>query len=230
MLHILILMLKIIGIILLAILGIAILLLVFVLFVPVHYSIVADTPYGIKNLTLRLKASWMFPIAHAHFDYENQKWDWKARVLWKQYTQLTKSTATEPEKRKKKKRYTIRGIYDKIRHIKEYVSDKIHQAAFARVIREIIALLKRLKPKKIKGKVRFGLKEPYDTGRVLAVLSVLYPFYGDGIVIDPEFDQEVLEGHIEMKGRSHLLPFVITIFKIFMDENVQTAYQNMRRK
>ena len=279
MLHILILILKIIGIILLAILGIVILLLGVVLFVPVSYCFEAETSSGLGNLTLHGKASWLLRTAYAYLDYSDKKWDWQVRVLWKKFhveekpdntdamDDMTLSVDVEPKnnqdteyveqkaeptqlpkkKLKKKKskkpniikkiRYTIREICDKIKQIiekknriVEYISDEIHQAAFGRVTKETIALIRRLRPKKVKGMVRFGLKEPYDTGRVLAVLSVLYPFYGENIKIYPEFEQEVLEGSVVIKGRAHLFPFVVTICKLFLDENVKTAYKNFRRK
>lgn len=281
MLHILILILKIIGIILLAIFGIAILLLGFVLFVPVSYYFQAETPNGLGNLTIRGRASWLFRTAYAYLDYSDKKWDWQVRVLWKKFRveeeQKEKSETTEdahydvdkeendivdteyveqkgkstdmPKKKSKKWkkakkpnfiekiRYTIREICDKIKkiiekknRIVEYISDEIHQAAFGRVTKETIGLIRRLRPKKVKGMIRFGLKEPYDTGRVLAILSVLYPFYGENIKIYPEFEQEVLEGSVVMKGRAHLFPFVVTICKLFLDENVKTAYKNFRRK
>ena len=280
MLHILILILKILGIILLAILGIAILLLGVVLFVPVSYCFEAETPSGLGNLTLRGRASWLFRTAYAYLDYRDRKWDWQVRVLWKKFRvddkhehsdipdELPKtidvdevdtrevehaepetSPADTPRKKSKKKRktkkpnliekirYTIRDICDKIKQIIEkknriieYISDEVHQAAFGRVTKETIALIRRLRPKKVKGEVRFGFKEPYDTGRVLAVLSVLYPFYGENIKIDPEFEEEVLEGSVVIKGRAHLFPFVVTICRLFLDENVKTAYKNFRRK
>ena len=272
MLHILILILKIIGIILLAILGIAILLLGVVLFVPVSYCFEAETPSGLGNLTLRGRASWMFRTAHAYLDYRDRKWDWQVRVLWKKFRiddktddktddkkersdnpdELPKTIDVDedvpkkkPKKKKKTKkpnliekiRYTMRHICDKIKQIiekknqiVEYISDEVHQAAFGRVTKETIALIRRLRPKKVKGMVRFGFKEPYDTGRVLAVLSVLYPFYGENIKIDPEFEEEVLEGSVVIKGRTHLFPFVVTICRLFLDENVKTAYKNFRRK
>ena len=57
------------------------------------------------------------------------------------------------------------------------------------------------KTEEIYRRVRFGLEDPYDTGRILAVLSMLYPFYGEHIDIYPDFEYRILEGHLLIKGR-----------------------------
>lgn len=271
MLHILLLILKIIGIIILAVLGIAFLLLGVVLFVPVRYSFEAETPGGLDKLKLIGKATWLLSFATAHISYSDKKLDWKVRVLWKRFRAEDKSVedpsaagdentgksleesepkapreegskATERGNAEKenifdKIRYTISNICDKIKKILEtkdkiieFISDEVHQAAFGRVTKEFIALIRYLRPRKLKGYIHFGFAEPYDTGRALALLSVLYPFYGEKIQIEPEFEREVLEGHINMRGRAHVFPFVLTVCRLFLDKNVMTAYKNFRRK
>ncbi len=280
MLHILLLILKIIGIIILAVLGIAVLLISVVLFVPVRYRFEAETPDGVDQLKLQGRASWLFHLATAYVNYSDKKLDWQVRVLWKNFRiedksedesktdgnkdDRTESETVKPENieatartvegdgveasakksQKKKKqnifdkiRYTISNICDKIKKILEtkdkiieFISDEVHQAAFGRVTKEFIALVRYLRPRKLKGYIHFGFAEPYDTGRALAILSVLYPFYGEKIQIEPEFEREVLEGHITMRGRAHVFPFVITVYRLFSDKNVMTAYKNFRRK
>lgn len=293
MLHILLLILKIIGIIILAVLGIAVLLVGVVLFVPVRYSFEAETPGGLDKLKLFGRATWLFSFATAHISYSDKKLDWKVRVLWKRFRAEDKSVedpsaagdentgksleesepkapreegskatergnaeketveqhktlqqSTKRDKTKKKKqnifdkiRYTISNICDKIKKILEtkdkiieFISDEVHQAAFGRVTKEFIALIRYLRPRKLKGYIHFGFAEPYDTGRALALLSVLYPFYGEKIQIEPEFERKVLEGHITMRGRAHVFPFVLTVCRLFLDKNVMTAYKNFRRK
>ena len=275
MLHILLLILKIIGVIILAVLGIAVLLVGVVLFVPVRYSFEAETPGGLDKLKLIGRATWMLSFATAHISYSDKKLDWKVRILWKRFqeeekrklqSESKKETAREnadketvaghetqqqseaknktKKKAKKKKqnifdriRYTISNICDKIKKILEtkdkiveFISDEVHQAAFGRVTKEFIYLIRYLRPRKLKGYIHFGFAEPYDTGRMLAFLSVLYPFYGEKMQIEPEFEREVLEGHITMRGKAHVFPFIITVCRLFLDKNVMTAYKNFRRK
>lgn len=123
---------------------------------------------------------------------------------------------------------TIKSICDKIKKVKEFITDEIHLNALLRLKNELIYFLKKIKPDKMKGFVRFGLDDPYNTGRILAVLSVLYPFYGENFEIYPEFEKEIIEADVFIKGRIHLIHLLIIICKIYFDNNVKVAYKNLK--
>ena len=99
----------------------------------------------------------------------------------------------------------------------DFLKDEAHKNAWSVVKKEVIRLLIFLKPKKINGKVRFGLEDPYVTGQILAVLSVLYPFYAESLEIYPEFEQKVLEGNINIKGKIRGIYAVIVAFNIIIN-------------
>ena len=64
----------------------------------------------------------------------------------------------------------------------------------------MVRLLKFLRPKKLTGNLHFGFEDPSVTGKVLAVLGALYPFYGEHIRINPDFENEIFEGDVLVKG------------------------------
>lgn len=152
----------------------------------------------------------------------------------------TKEKVSKKQAKKKqsfieKIKCTIKRICDKIKKIwemkekiVEFLTDEIHLAAFNRLKKELFTFVKRIKPDKLKGYVRFGLDEPYNTGRVLAVLSALYPFYGDNIQIYPEFEKEILEGDVFIKGRIHLISLGIAVWKLYFDKNIKTTYEDFK--
>ena len=106
--------------------------------------------------------------------------------------------------------------------------EETHIQAFLRLKKEIFFFIRKIKPDKIKGYIRFGLEDPYNTGQVLAVLSVLYPFYGENIQIYPEFEQEIIEGDVFFKGRIHLIHLLLVLGRAYFDKNVKTAYKNLQ--
>ena len=131
---------------------------------------------------------------------------------------------------------TIKKICDKIKEmwemkekITDFLTDDIHLVSFGKVKKQILRLAKRIRPRKIKGYVRFGLKEPYDTGRVLALLSVLYPFYGENVKIYPEFEHEILEGNIYLKGRIPIIVLVSALCNLFLDKDVKRTYKDYKQ-
>ena len=96
MLHILLLLLKIIGIMVLIILGVLVLSVCVVLFVPLRYQGEAVIKDGLESLKAHLKFSWFLHLVSGYIIYENKKMDWRVRVLWKKV-----NTGEEEEKREK---------------------------------------------------------------------------------------------------------------------------------
>ena len=73
-----------------------------------------------------------------------------------------------------------------------------------------------------------GMEDPYYTGVTLAVLSVFYPFYGENIEIQPDFEQQVLNGHVSMKGHIRNVHILIHLIKIFVNKNVQETIRFLK--
>ena len=128
----------------------------------------------------------------------------------------------------KKIKCTIREFCDKIKNIKEFLVDETHIQAFLRLKKELLFFIRKIKPDKINGYLRFGLEDPYNTGRVLAALSMLYPFYGEHFEVYPEFEREIIEGDIYFKGRIHLVHLLLALGRAYLDKNIKTAYENLK--
>ena len=143
-------------------------------------------------------------------------------------------------------KYTIQDICDKMKHIGEKagntaekasdikdrivkeLEDPIHQKAFAKVKKEIGKLFRRWKPKELKGLIHFGFEDPYHTGQALAVLSMIYPFVGGNLSVDPDFEQRVLEGNIKVAGRIALMPLVCFLWNLIWSKAVRQTYHDIK--
>lgn len=121
----------------------------------------------------------------------------------------------------KKIKCTIREFCDKIKNIKEFLVEETHIQALLRLKKEIIFFVKKIKPDKINGYLRIGLEDPYNTGRALAVLSVLYPFYGEYFQVYPEFEREIIEGDVSFKGRIRLVHLLLALGRAYFDKNMK---------
>lgn len=158
------------------------------------------------------------------------------------HTEADKSE-TEKQKAKTKKRnffekikYTFQNICDKIKmlikkkeQLQEFLTSEIHQHAWKRIKREAFRLLRHLRPKKVTANLHFGFENPATTGRVLAVLSILYPFYGDHINIEPEFEEKILEGNVFIKGYIMCIQLLVIICNLYFDKNIKTTYKNIQK-
>lgn len=109
-------------------------------------------------------------------------------------------------------------LFKKIDHIKELVTDEENKEFLAFIIQRLKELLKLLKPKKYKIDLHFGFEDPSTTGKILMYLSVLYGLTGLDMKINPDFEEEVKEGELLLKGSFQLFFLVIIVVKLFLNK------------
>ena len=123
----------------------------------------------------------------------------------------------------------IRGVSEKKDKILNFLSDEIHQTAFFKARDELLFLLCRLKPRKIQAEIQFGFEDPSLTGKVLAGLSMCYPFLGDGVDIRPDFGKKIFDGHLRIAGRLRISYFVKLLWKLVLSREVRMTYRHVRK-
>ena len=164
----------------------------------------------------------------------------------KDKNEKTTEEAEEKAGRFEKIKCTIVKFCDKIRHtvghaeekldsisekkdkIVKELEDPVHQKAFSKVKKEAGKLLKRWKPKAIKGVVHFGFEDPYHTGQALAGLSMIYPFIGDHLSVEPDFERRILKGNIKVRGGFRILPLVCFLWNLVWCKEIRKTYHDIR--
>jgi hypothetical protein len=105
---------------------------------------------------------------------------------------------------------TITGIKEKLdkandkwEEVQRFRADPVNQRGISFTWKQIKKVLSHIKPRKITGRIVFGLSDPADTGLALAMLSMLYPIYGKRITICPDFETEhgYARGQVKLQGR-----------------------------
>ncbi len=134
---------------------------------------------------------------------------------------------------------TIRNIYDKIkslirqkRKLQKFLADETHKSAWKLLTKETGRLLKHIRPRQLRMYLHFGFEDPAVTGKTLAALSILYPFYFRSINIEPDFEKQIIEGDAFLKGYIRCVHLLVIFFHLFFDKNVQRTYkaiQNWKR-
>ncbi|MFI3170971.1 MAG: hypothetical protein R3Y58_01175 [Eubacteriales bacterium] len=152
-----------------------------------------------------------------------------------------KKDKTQKDKTQKKKRkkinlkHKIHQICDTIKMLIEK-KDKVvafyyvdeHQYTIEKCKRLLRYLFLKIRPKLFAVCARLGFEDPSITGKVLAVLGVLYPLYAEHMQVIPDFEQVVYEGEIEVKGKIRIYPFVVVAMKLFMDKKVKETYSHIK--
>lgn len=139
----------------------------------------------------------------------------------------TKGTATTAEALKKKKRKKflfadrIKRICEKASSLRETVEDEENQKAVRLLLSRVKYLLHHLRFRKFEGRLAFGFEDPATVGRMLAVLSLFYPLYGECFTITPVFDHTLFEGEIALKGHVRLIHILIAVIQLMMNKKIR---------
>ena len=167
-----------------------------------------------------------------------------------------KQAHTKPPRQSilKKLLYAIRWIYGKITaigrglfslvvkllHMPEKASETIgtltdfwnleeNVKARESIWRELKFLWKHSRPRKADLTLHFGFEDPSWTGQCMGVLSILNVWYPGRIFLKPEFEQEIFEGTLYIKGHMMLAVPLLSIFRLWRDENVMKMYRRFRQ-
>ena len=168
-------------------------------------------------------------------------------------TAKTRPESTEKKQRKKKDRKedsdsaskieqitekikcTYHKFCDKINEITEkkdkmsdFLTDETHKNAFLKLKNEAFHLLKKLKPKKIQGEITFGFEDPSLTGRLLAWISMIYPWIGEHTDITPDFEHRTLSGDLSIRGRLYVITPAVTAIRLILSKAVRRSFKDIR--
>lgn len=151
--------------------------------------------------------------------------------IWQKITGLYRKITGIPVKVKDsignigEKIEALKGKKDKIM---DFLTDETHKKAFVKAKDELWRLLRKLRPKKVAARVRYGFEDPSLTGRILAGISVLYPFLGDDVRVYPDFERKVLDGELEIAGKIKVSYFVWLLWKLVWCKDVRMTYRHIR--
>lgn len=122
----------------------------------------------------------------------------------------------------------INEITEKKDMISDFLTDETHKNAFLKLKNEAFHLLKKLKPKKIQGEITFGFEDPSLTGRLLAWISMIYPWIGEHTDITPDFEHRTLSGDLSIRGRLYVITPVVTAIRLILSKAVRRSFKDIR--
>lgn len=112
----------------------------------------------------------------------------------------------------------------------EFVRKKENQDTARLIFRQFKALIRHIRPGKVRGSITFGFDDPYITGQVLSAASILYAWYGRHLQITPVFEEEVIEGEGFFKGRIRMGTVLFLGIRILLNKNFRILLKRWRGK
>lgn len=134
-------------------------------------------------------------------------------------------------------KYTIIKIYDKIKHIfrniryyLKVIQSETFKRAFGVCKSQIFDVLKSVRPRKVKGNLHIGTGDPASTGQILSVYGMLYPLIGNNILITPDFEQQIVEGDLFIKGKITVFKLLKAAWKIYFNRDIRRVLKLLKRE
>lgn len=91
----------------------------------------------------------------------------------------------------------------------------------------LISWWRALKPYYLYFEVIFGLEDPSETGLWLAKLMAFYPFYAPYGQVIGNFQEQVLQGYIKIKGKTRLIKFLYPTLVFIAHKEVRIIIKNL---
>ncbi|MGN1183883.1 MAG: DUF2953 domain-containing protein, partial [Oliverpabstia sp.] len=130
----------------------------------------------------------------------------------------------------RKSRLTFRQFCDKIKKWYRFLQMDETKQALLFLKGKGFLVLRHMLPVNIQGNLHFGFEDPSITGQVLAVAGMVYPLYGKTFRIIPDFEQQVLEGEVNLKGRVFGGYLLLQAWQIYRCKEIRRTYQRFQHK
>lgn len=122
----------------------------------------------------------------------------------------------------------IKGIFHKIGAVKRFIFDYHNRPGFKVIFREVKALLKHIFPTKYKAYIHFGMEDPSQTGQILGAVCAIYPSIISKVSMYPDFEQEILEGDFEGRGRIRIFTVLVMVLRVVMNKEFKIVWNNIK--
>ncbi|MBR5348364.1 MAG: hypothetical protein IK125_03935 [Lachnospiraceae bacterium] len=97
--------------------------------------------------------------------------------------------------------------------------------------KKLVKILKSVRPRKCKGYVKYGLRDPKTMGKICGYSGMLYPVYYKAIDVQPVFgaDHTIIDGEIEIKGRIILIAIVVKAVPILFKKDCRRVWKDFKK-
>ncbi|MDO5146753.1 MAG: DUF2953 domain-containing protein [Eubacteriales bacterium] len=140
---------------------------------------------------------------------------------------IKKETANTKNKEKKGFVFSIKSAIEKMKYIyREYHGEQL----LSFIKKSIFNLIKHILPRRLKGRVRFGLNDPAQTGMLTGLAAMWYPKYHDTFSLEPDFQESCLEADCTGRGRIHPGYFVYILITVLLNRDIRRLFLHSMKK
>ena len=123
----------------------------------------------------------------------------------------------------------LRSKYHKLKKQKRFLQRERTKAALRKLLDLVVRIIRTVFPKVLLGRLHIGLSSPADTGQLLGGLSMLLPLTKEHLEIEPDFQQEVLEGTLDFSTSVRVGRLIVEVVRIILNRDVRYFMRRFRK-
>lgn len=124
----------------------------------------------------------------------------------------------------------IRKIISNIEYYVEVFQSDLFQAAFGVSKKQLMRIVRAVRPGKCRINLIAGTGDPASTGQILALYGMLYPFIGNNVFIQADFEEQRVEGDLYIKGKITIYRLLFAAFRVYSDKNIRQLIKMLKRE
>ncbi|MCC8082015.1 MAG: DUF2953 domain-containing protein [Lachnospiraceae bacterium] len=219
-----------------------------VLFLPVRYELDLD----IDRRRCSFRVNWLFHLIRFRFLFEE-------RVQLVLSVLFFKLDFTDEEQKRKRQERRKRKAAGRAAKKKKQAGSEETEESSGKDRRRVLALIRnaarilslvgqydvvdavwpglqtflfRIRPRRLTGRVAFGLEDPSRTGQIVGGLALIPLFYQTDLRIEPDFEtgQSYIRGSIYAKGRMRMIHAVIFAVGLIRKKDIRMFIGRLRNK
>lgn len=155
-------------------------------------------------------------------DYDDREEEWMVELdkVEQEQSRDTDSSKLSGMQKLKTKVDMIWTVFQVVRDYFQRNPDIIRH-----IFRWIFKIILSILPRKIDGKLEFGLNDPSHTGYVLSIFYLFYPENRGKILIDANFEQMIFSGTLQLKGRVWLAQLLYYALRLVINIRIWRLYK-----
>ena len=124
----------------------------------------------------------------------------------------------------------IKDIYENVDYYINVIDSLRFDRAFDKAKTGLKKILWSIRPRKIKGYLNFGSESPDTVGMVYGLYTSLHPFLLKDFYLYPHFEENIVEGKADIKGKITLFTIVWVAARIYFNKDVKYIIKKFQRK
>ncbi len=125
------------------------------------------------------------------------------------------------------------GIRKKVRYALKIWDKPQTKSAIPKAKDAILKILKAIRPRKGYLRARLGFEDVATTGQIAGyygmAYGMFYPLVGKYITVEPDFEQNIMEGELQMKGHIRVCTFLKALWLYLFDKDIKYLKKALKK-